>query len=658
MLAFSADRQLGRFSHAAAALGLTIVYCSITSQPLCGQEPGPIGDKTSTGNVDVVEVRSELSRLIEALGADSYATRVQARDKLQRMGLEAFEELTKAEHDLDYEIALAARSLVGSYSIVWFKSDDPPAVRDALEEYGAQPMSERQSRILMLAELPDRIGLPALVRITRFERSMPLSRKAAVEIMEQALDKDPAKRKVNSEVIRLGLASGKRQSAEWLRVYAGDLADGKYSVDAWRDLIRTQRDEVDALSTEEVTRESVLNLVRICAVRAALMDNREEALRLALENADLVQATTTDLIAASNWATDNGLHPFIVGLYSKNRSMFDRSPILLYGYANALKVGGNDTEAERISDLAYRQNSIPNAKDEIDAMQPKELEEKAKLHREIAQKLRDRGLFLWAEREYKNIVDSMPIDDYSAVVAREDLSRMYGELKRHQDLIDVLSPVVDRVSKDDAFRLKMDSNPDVGIYVSSWKPRVDYHTALLELERPAADATEAEANREKARRRMMAAFKANPRDIDVLIKMCRIEGGEEWRSDVKKVLASAMRVAENAVANAERQLKAVPTERFRIHLADTLNNYAWLICNTGGDLELALKSILRSLEIVEDSAKLDTCGRCYFALGDFENAIRVQKRALAIEPYSPPLKRQLAEFEAANAKAIADAAKK
>jgi tetratricopeptide (TPR) repeat protein len=68
-------------------------------------------------------------------------------------------------------------------------------------------------------------------------------------------------------------------------------------------------------------------------------------------------------------------------------------------------------------------------------------------------------------------------------------------------------------------------------------------------------------------------------------------------------------------------------------------------------LNLALKSSLRSLEIVTDSAKLDTCGRCYFAIRDFDNAIRMQKRALELDPYSLPLKRQLVEFEAAKAKA-------
>ncbi len=42
--------------------------------------------------------------------------------------------------------------------------------------------------------------------------------------------------------------------------------------------------------------------------------------------------------------------------------------------------------------------------------------------------------------------------------------------------------------------------------------------------------------------------------------------------------------------------------------------------------------------------------RCYFAVGDIENAIRMQKRAIKQMPHSPPLRRQLGEFETALAK--------
>ena len=83
-------------------------------------------------------------------------------------------------------------------------------------------------------------------------------------------------------------------------------------------------------------------------------------------------------------------------------------------------------------------------------------------------------------------------------------------------------------------------------------------------------------------------------------------------------------------------------------LAEHYNQYAWLISNTEGDQQQALQYSLRSLELSpNEPALLDTAGRCYFAIGDLENALRVQRRAVKLMPHSPPLTRQLAEFEAA-----------
>ena len=634
-------------------LGLIMLMGLMAPRSASGQEPVP----AARGEVKRGDTSgsAEARRWIRALGADSYATRTQARDRLRRMGLEAVDELRKAENDLDYEVALSARALLTGYSIAWFADDDPPLVRAALEGYGAEEELERQSRIVTLSELPERMGLQALVRITRYERSAALSRKAAIEIIGQAMNADSEKRKANAELVSNGLASAKRDSVEWLRVYAGDLLSGEYSTDVWRALIRSQRDEVDALASEKRSRESVLGLVRTCALHAASMGNQEEGLRLAIENADLVPASTTGLVEASNWAIDNDLHGLVFELYSKNRPMFNRSPVLLYGYAKALSLGGDEVEAERIAELAFRKNPLTGTKEAISEMQPWELEENARLRRELAEMLRERGMFPWAEREYRSVVDSMPLDDLNTIVVRGSLSMMYRELERHQDVVDLLGPVVERMSKDEAFRMKIMTQPRLGPFVSSWKSLVAYHTALLELEMPADNSAAEEANREKARQRMLAAFQDNRSDIDILIKMYRTEGDEEWRRVVKAQLARAIRNAETGVINAEADMKRMPNQNSRINLAAAFNNYAWLVCNTEGDLELALEHSLSSLKLIEDSAKLDTCGRCYFAVGDFDNAIRMQKRALGKEPHSPPLKRQLAEFEAAKAKA--DAAK-
>ncbi len=50
-----------------------------------------------------------------------------------------------------------------------------------------------------------------------------------------------------------------------------------------------------------------------------------------------------------------------------------------------------------------------------------------------------------------------------------------------------------------------------------------------------------------------------------------------------------------------------------------LNQFAWLVANTQGDVQAALESSRRSLELIpDDPGYLDTLGRCYFAAGDLE----------------------------------------
>ena len=84
----------------------------------------------------------------------------------------------------------------------------------------------------------------------------------------------------------------------------------------------------------------------------------------------------------------------------------------------------------------------------------------------------------------------------------------------------------------------------------------------------------------------------------------------------------------------------------REDLATMNNQYAWLISNTEGDLQLALRCSQRSLELQPNfSTYLDTLGRCYYAVGDYENAIKYQRRAVELEPFAMSMKRQLQLFE-------------
>lgn len=64
------------------------------------------------------------------------------------------------------------------------------------------------------------------------------------------------------------------------------------------------------------------------------------------------------------------------------------------------------------------------------------------------------------------------------------------------------------------------------------------------------------------------------------------------------------------------------------------NHWAWLVSNTEGDYAKAVEFSQRSLELSPGSPSyLDTLGRCYYAAGELENAVKTQRQAVEGHPH-------------------------
>ena len=80
--------------------------------------------------------------------------------------------------------------------------------------------------------------------------------------------------------------------------------------------------------------------------------------------------------------------------------------------------------------------------------------------------------------------------------------------------------------------------------------------------------------------------------------------------------------------------------------AQTCNEFAWLVANTEGDLDEALRLARRSLDLVgEQGAYCDTLARVYSAKGDHANALKYQSRAADLLPFNRAVQKQLAAFQ-------------
>jgi tetratricopeptide (TPR) repeat protein len=262
-------------------------------------------------------------------------------------------------------------------------------------------------------------------------------------------------------------------------------------------------------------------------------------------------------------------------------------------------------------------------------------------HIEVAKRLTERLLYEWAEREYRQVIAGTEAGDDSGLEARFFLSDLLFDLGNELASAEVQQTAVKAIDSDPKVLQNFGRSP--GAERARMHYRFAMHYARI-------------GDREQHRQRLQEANRHDPFDVDVLIAMYKVpDAGPEWRKKtVERLAAVAGRLRE--VARQYEQIADNPAnQRIRLELVKPLasihNQFAWLVSNTEGDLQEALRSSQRSLELApETAAYLDTLGRCYYAVGDLENAIRYQTRAVQREPWTQQIHRQLDFFQ----KALAD----
>lgn len=603
-----------------------------------------------------------IGELIEKLGSESYATRIRARNQLKTFGLEAFDALREAQNHDDSEILSAARYLVKSLRVSWSKASDPQEVREILFEFGAQSDAERLGRIELLGKLPNQIGVEALARLARFDPIVSISRRAAMLVLKQPLGREKAGRHRLADQIESVIGENQRDEVQWLLAYAQDLRNGKYSDKRWTDLVRLQRKRVDSGASPIITSASVMQLIRILATRALAEGARQPALALVTEHIDLVAPTTRDLAEHAGWAIRKRMYPIVVALYQRHKHTFGENAELLYSAALAYRETGEAELAEQLASSALEINPLPelvaadqdetdedgNPKNPDGGLTNHQLQEIARAHHLVAYLLNARGCYAWSERENRAVIQHCDIESHVGVSARWELATMFADQLRHGDAAEVVLAIADRSKKD---RLYQNTLGRWAFSADQIRSLYQYESglALLEKDRP---------NREtlsEVKEKLRAAYNLNASNIDILIRMYRIDDPDDsnWKPSVVKLIEQSGQAVAEHIARYEARQKARPADSVKDKLGEYFNQYAWLIANTEGDYQQALEYSLRSLKFLnadqtdQRAARLDTCARCYFSLGRYQEAVQAQEKAIALDPFSLPMKRQLKQFQAA-----------
>lgn len=546
-----------------------------------------------------------IDQLIRQLGDQDYFARQRAQAELSKLGFDAFDALTAAENHEDLEIATRAKYLVRLMRVNWTAEDDPPEVKRYLEDYESLVPQQRLDRMRSLSGLAADKGIPALCRLVRFEKSPLLSKHAAVDILgRQSPNQPPSAELV--EVLRKNLGQSRRTGADWLMTYTRFRDNPSGALAGWTKLV----DEELALlarAPDQSAPQVAAALARIQINWLAKLDRKPEAVAAMWKLIDLEKGDPKSLPELVEWLVEQKAWEAIGQVAQRFADRFARDPLLLYSLAQAQAAGGRQKEADE---------TAKRARDLHSGAQLDELV----VHLMSAFTLRRRGLFGWAEQEYRYVIGSAVTGQSLTANAQIGLSEMLHDQGDDLRAAEVLKPLAEAIGQ-----MKPVPETIAARTPQSIRSRMNHFYALHWADK---------SDRQKQRQHLEAALAADPTDVDVLIACYRLPDADAaWRQKVKELIAKA-------ADQLREQMTAEPDE------ALYYNQFAWLIGNTEGNFDEALRCSKKSLELDPDSGGYyDTLGRVYFGRGDYANAVKYQTKAAELDPYSGLIRKQLKLFE-------------
>ena len=596
--------------------------------------------------------QAEIDKLIQQLGDKDYFVRQRAQNELARLSFDAFDALTAATTSDDLEIASRAKYLLRLMRVEWTAKNDPPAVKALLKDYERLPEDSRQERMRALADMPDGKGLMALCRLIRFEKSDVLSKKGIIELLKSRLGREPPKGP-KADAIRKLFEKSWRTSGAWMLAWLR-LADDPRSISRWSEPIQVELSLLQRLPGES-SREIVVALIRYQVAWLKKQDQADEATVAMRRLIDLEDKGDFDTLSELlDWLVEEKAWNLVDELAARYGSRFQNEPMLLYIVAQAQKEQGQADKAEETAHKAFGLNAGREGTGVLTRYIPLNLmnmyrdavvgrEEMKLLNRYlIAERLIQRGLFDWAKRELEYVVSQGSPTDLTTINVEWSLSEMFhdqGDDMAAANVLDGMLKTVDSknyavlpariASVLDRFYLFRKKSPD---------KIVERTIAELRARKYFLEASHWETAGDQAKQRqcLESAVKLDPTDIDVLIACYRLpDQTPEYHKRIMDLISQA-------------------TEDIRVEIAaspenaEYYNQFAWLIANTDGDLDEALRYSQKSLELSPESGGLyDTLGRVYYARGDYENAVKNQQHAAELEPHAGLIARQLDLFKKA-----------
>ena len=265
-------------------------------------------------------------------------------------------------------------------------------------------------------------------------------------------------------------------------------------------------------------------------------------------------------------------------------------------------------------------------------------------HLDVAGRLLERGLTEWSDRELRHVIELSPIASPPSVRARLVLSDSLHDRLRDREAGELIKALLD-ASDSDANVMQQ-----IKLLLQQTSKSVDSLRARMCFYLSCAAAQQDNVAEQRAL--LEKAMHQDPADLDVLIALYRTTGEQPaLREEVLKLI-------KNVADDCRAAIDDSPDEPVNY------NELAWLVANTEGDVDEAIRLSTKSVDMVRAEATsdldfrrlgqyLDTLAHCYFANQDYANAVKYQAEAAKLDPYTQAISRQLQVFR--NALASAEA---
>ncbi|HCK42337.1 MAG TPA: hypothetical protein DHW22_11990 [Planctomycetaceae bacterium] len=581
-----------------------------------------------------------IQRLIGELGHEDYLIRRRAEAQLIDFGADAFDDLQAAELNSDLEIATRAKYILYLIRVQWVHPEDPSDIRKLMKGYGEFSVASRRDRISQLAALEKDLGLGALCRIARYDASPILSRQAAVAILGGKVKHSHRISNVR-ETILDEIGDAESIPVQWLRMYLDQLQRPEFVNPKWLPLIDAELQLIQQeVEDEDFQLSTILEFLRFhlqlgvqandsksvfetlrrrIDLRDQTFDDSTNSIINAIEWTDYEkliyilyrQGGTSQIALAFGavWAIEHQQWKVLDNLESYYQQEFETDRLMLYLSAIARGQQGRIQEAEEFASRGF----------EI-------VLKEVQLYNDFASLMSELGRHDWAEREWKHVIEEDPATSSASMSARFS----YASLRLHdrgEDIAaaELLTETLDAIEASADIKRRLLRDPGDRELIKSMRTQRAFFMACH---------SEAQGDYKAQRKYLDRAAMYTMEDPDVLISKYHLQGANDtYRKGVQSQIKTVCKKLEDSI-------KKNPND------ISSLNHWAWLVSNTEGDFQKAIKFSHRSLELAPGRASfLDTLGRCYFAAGDLENALRYQRQAVKLHPHMQVMHRQLALFE-------------